>query len=64
MTGISQNSLDGLEGFDRIECPSARSKPVVVFVDDEQRVLNSMRALFRRDYEVHLTTQGAEAIAL
>ncbi|MFK8051498.1 MAG: response regulator [Woeseiaceae bacterium] len=39
-------------------------KPCVVFVDDEQRVLNSMRALFRRDYDLHLTTSGEEAIRL
>ena len=37
-------------------------KPKVVFVDDEKRVLNAMRALFRRDYELFLTTSGQEAI--
>ena len=42
--------------------PRGREKPVVVFVDDEQRVLNSMRALFRREYDLHLTTSGEEAI--
>ncbi|MEM7763984.1 MAG: response regulator [Pseudomonadota bacterium] len=39
-------------------------KPCVVFVDDEKRVLNSMRALFRREYDLHLTTSGEEAIRL
>src|SRR6056297_2747109 len=39
-------------------------KPKVLFVDDEKRVLNSMRALFRRDYELHLTTDGEEAIRI
>lgn len=39
-------------------------KPRVVFVDDEKRVLNAMRALFRRDYELFLTTSGEEAIRL
>lgn len=43
---------------------SKQRKPCVVFVDDEQRVLNSMRALFRRDYDLHLTTSGEEAIRL
>ena len=43
---------------------AARRKPRVLFVDDEQRVLNSMRALFRRDYDLHLTTSGAEAVRL
>ncbi len=37
-------------------------KPRVVFVDDEKRVLNAMRALFRRDYELYLTTSGEEAV--
>ena len=41
-----------------------KPKPAVLFVDDEQRVLNSMRALFRRDYDVHITTRGSEAIEL
>lgn len=36
----------------------------ILFVDDEQRVLTSMRAMFRRDYEVHLASSGAEALAL
>ncbi|MEM7610775.1 MAG: response regulator [Pseudomonadota bacterium] len=39
-------------------------KPRVVFVDDEKRVLNAMRALFRRDYELFLTTSGSEAIQM
>ncbi|MEM8983481.1 MAG: response regulator [Pseudomonadota bacterium] len=41
---------------------SKKPKPSVLFVDDEQRVLNSMRALFRRDYDVYLTTRGSEAV--
>lgn len=41
-----------------------RKKPSVLFVDDEQRVLNSMRALFRREYDVHMTTVGSEAIKI
>lgn len=39
-------------------------KGKVLFVDDERRVLNSMRGLFRRDYELLLTTDGAEAVRL
>lgn len=39
-------------------------KGKVLFVDDEKRVLNSMRGLFRRDYELFLTTDGAEAVRL
>src|SRR6056297_1723953 len=50
----------------RISAPDDEpgGKPKILFVDDEKRVLNSMRALFRRDYELHLTTDGAEAIRI
>ena len=34
----------------------------VLFVDDEPRVLTSMRAMFRRDYNVLLANSGQEAI--
>ena len=36
----------------------------LLFVDDEKRVLTSMRALFRRDYDVLLANSGAEALEL
>lgn len=39
-------------------------KAKILFVDDEKRVLNSMRALFRRNYELFLTTRGKEAVNL
>ncbi len=39
-------------------------KPRLLFVDDEKRVLNSMRAMFRRDYELFLTTRGDEALKI
>lgn len=45
--------------------PTARTgKPSVLFVDDEKRVLNSMRAMFRRDYNLYLTTRGDEALKI
>jgi serine/threonine-protein kinase len=34
----------------------------ILFVDDEVRVLTSMRAMFRRDYDVHVANSGAEAL--
>jgi DNA-binding NtrC family response regulator len=37
-------------------------KPQVLFVDDEQRVLNSMRIMFRRQYDLHLASNGREAL--
>jgi len=36
----------------------------VLFVDDEKRVLNSMRGLFRREFELFLTTEGAVAVKI
>ena len=39
-------------------------KARILFVDDEKRVLNAMRGLFRRDYELFLTCEGAEAVRL
>lgn len=39
-------------------------KPKVLFVDDEERILNSLRALFRMDYEVTVTTDGYHALEL
>ncbi len=39
-------------------------QPVIMFIDDEQRVLKSMRAMFRKDYEVHLANSGAEALEI
>ncbi len=43
---------------------AAARKANVMFVDDEKRVLTSMRALFRRDYNVHLANSGDEALEL
>jgi eukaryotic-like serine/threonine-protein kinase len=40
------------------------SKAKVLFVDDEERILNTMRALFRSKYDVVVTTDGNEALAL
>lgn len=46
--------------------PSAEAKvrPALLFVDDERRVLTSMRAMFRREYEVLLANSGDEAIEI
>ena len=38
------------------------ARPALLFVDDERRVLTSMRALFRREYEVLLADSGQEAL--
>ena len=34
----------------------------MLFVDDEQRVLNSMRIMFRRQFDLFLASHGAEAL--
>ncbi|MBT8098414.1 MAG: response regulator [Gammaproteobacteria bacterium] len=39
-------------------------KARILFVDDEKRVLNSMRGLFRREFELYLTTEGATAVKI
>jgi DNA-binding NtrC family response regulator len=39
-------------------------KARILFVDDEKRVLNAMRGLFRRHYELFLCTEGAEAVRI
>ncbi len=43
--------------------PEAK-RGTVLFVDDERRVLTSMRAMFRRDYDVLLANSGPEALSL
>ncbi|HEV8441885.1 MAG TPA: response regulator [Steroidobacteraceae bacterium] len=41
---------------------STRSKPKVLFVDDEARLLEGLAQLLRKDYDVHLATSGADAL--
>ncbi len=36
--------------------------PSVLFVDDEQRVLNSMRIMFRRRFDLHFASDGLSAL--
>ncbi len=43
---------------------SSENRPTLLFVDDEKRVLTSMRALFRREYEVLVANSGAEALTM
>ena len=39
-------------------------RPRVLFVDDEKRVLNSLRGMFRRKFDLFLTTEGATAVQI
>lgn len=41
-----------------------RKLPAALFVDDEERVVNALRALFRDSFEVETATGGAQALAL
>ena len=43
---------------------SSAEKARILFVDDERRVLNSMRGMFRRDFDLFLTTEGATAVKI
>jgi DNA-binding NtrC family response regulator len=43
--------------------PLAR-RPSVLFVDDEQSILTTMRIMFRRNYDVYLASNGKEALEL
>src|SRR5690606_15097544 len=38
------------------------NRPRLLFVDDEQRVLNSMRIMFHRQFELFLASHGAAAL--
>jgi DNA-binding NtrC family response regulator len=42
--------------------PQSTERPRLLFVDDEQRVLNSMRIMFRRQFDLFLASHGAEAL--
>src|SRR5512145_1548997 len=42
--------------------PEQIARPRLLFVDDEQRVLNSMRVMFRRQFDLFLASHGAEAL--
>lgn len=42
--------------------PARTSKPTLLFVDDEERILRSLRMLFAQQYKVHTTTSGHEAL--
>jgi serine/threonine-protein kinase len=41
-----------------------RKKPSILFVDDEERILNALRLLFHQNYDVTVATGGEEALQL
>ncbi|WP_348674909.1 response regulator [uncultured Abyssibacter sp.] len=42
--------------------PSLPDRPRLLFVDDESRILVSLKSIFRNDYDVRIANSGAEAI--
>ncbi|MBI2770973.1 MAG: protein kinase [Burkholderiales bacterium] len=43
---------------------AAAQRPRVLFVDDEERILSALKLLFRQQYEVHVCTEGEQALKL
>jgi FixJ family two-component response regulator len=43
--------------------PAPKAKPRVLFVDDEQRLLESIAINLRKDYDVHVATSGDQALS-
>lgn len=44
--------------------PAADPRPTLLFVDDEERILRSLRMLFAANYRVLVTTSGHEALEI
>jgi len=44
--------------------PPDNGKPKVLFVDDDERIVNALRALFRQDYQVFTATSGEAALEI
>jgi eukaryotic-like serine/threonine-protein kinase len=42
--------------------PAVDRRPRVLFVDDEERILAGLRALFRHEYDVFVSNNGADAL--
>src|SRR5215831_7191938 len=49
-----------MSAAEQLQPPGEKAR--LLFVDDEQRVLNSMRVMFRREVELFLASHGAEAL--
>jgi eukaryotic-like serine/threonine-protein kinase len=43
---------------------AAQAKPSILFLDDEERILGALSALFRLKYEVFISTNGEEALEI
>lgn len=43
---------------------NAKPKPAILLLDDEERILNALKAIFRFNYQVYTATDGAQALDL
>jgi len=54
--------------MNEVESPASHSspdaRPKILFVDDERRILTSLKVIFRGDYDVHTANSGQEAVTL
>ncbi|HEX6703368.1 MAG TPA: response regulator [Albitalea sp.] len=50
--------------FPHVPAAAGGTKPSLLFVDDERAILTALRVVFRGAYDVTVTTDGFEAIAL
>lgn len=60
----SINRLASIPAFSGNVPSSKAAKPKLLFLDDEERILNALRAIFRFKYEVLTSTSGAEALEI
>ena len=60
----SPSRLDTISESPRPPAPEAVSKPILLIVDDEEGPRQSLRIVFKNDYQVLLASDGIEAIML
>ncbi|WP_429932953.1 response regulator [Agrobacterium vitis] len=64
-TPLGTRPIETTQTEDRIsESPARDAKPVVLFVDDEERVVRLLKIMFRGHYEVHTAPSAREALAI
>ncbi len=59
-----QRKIGALDATRAQTTPIAGDRLRVLFVDDEERILSALRLLFKHQYEVHVATEGAQALEL
>jgi len=65
MLTLEHASMNESDQFPDISAPTAIAQPALLFVDDEENILNSLRRLFRPlGYKILTAGSGAEALVL